>query len=207
MLKKEENKITNKLKIFITILFAILLFTPSSDSHAAVACMYEACPFTAVNALSTDIGSYDGNYGDGGSDAGITWTWTTEISPNYVVHGTHWCTSSSGTPSGDNTGFTGYCWCRLLDINGSSCAGAWIYQSNYLMLSCRSNCASNCAFNIRSSSAFRSAVVSPENPTYKTFDLSSCPANYVAIPSNVGTVAESGLACSKGTCNISCNWQ
>jgi hypothetical protein len=177
-----------------------------------VACTPEVtCPFSAVNALSTGIGNiyYDSGYG--GSNAGVTCRWETNTSPSYVVHGTHWCATNNGTYAvkGTPSGSSGqYCWCKLLDINNDSCAGSWVFNDAFgSASSCSNYCANYCAY-VRSYSAFRSAVVSLENTTYRIFiNASSCPAGYVAIPSNVGTVAENGVACTNGTCDISCTWQ
>jgi hypothetical protein len=200
-------------------LSATLLFAPSSDSYAAVACMPQtSCPLSAINNGTIAAGIpvlYVNDYG--GASAGVTWQVNLfvlledETASTYYVHGTHWCATNIGygfypspvkgqSPSGSNGP---YCYCRLLDISDIGCAGSWVYVGVYTdASSCSNSCTFFCAGEFRDSLIFRAALM-----PYKTFDASSCPANYVAIPSNVETIVESGVACSKGTCNISCNWQ
>jgi hypothetical protein len=166
-----------------------------------------------VNNMPAGSSNYFYDQGYGGPSAGITWTWNTDY--NHVLHGTHYCATNEGSgnynspvkgqsPSGSNGK---YCYCKLLDVNGNSCVGSWVYHMGRSDASnCSNNCAYACVYHVHSNFAFRAAVVSP-NLDYKVFDASSCPTNYTAIPSDVGTVAENDVTCANGTCNISCSWQ
>jgi hypothetical protein len=172
--------------------------------------------FDDINAIPSDvIGTISRDYSYGGESAGVTWTWNTVV--GYIVHGTHYCATNAGSglylspvkgqsPSGSN-GW--YCYCKLLDIDGISCYASWVYLGTTMGPShCYNDCSFSCALYVQIYSVFRAAVVSTDVPSsYKTFDASSCPADYMAIPSNVGTITENDVACENGTCNISCTWQ
>jgi hypothetical protein len=209
LVSKANTLILSFFHSFIVSLFLTLLAEPT-DSQAAVACMAQSsCPFDTVNALPLSSGVYTFTQVDGGVSSGTTWTWNTGTTPNYIVNGTHWCASNSGTyatkgtPSGGNNG---YCWCKLLDIDGNACVGSWVFLYAISASGCSGGCAYDCVGNVQIISAFRAAVVSP-NPQYEVLGTSSCPAGYTTIPSNVGTLSKNGFTDSKGAYNATCNWQ
>ena len=170
--------------------FLLILILLVNSAQAVKLCKKED-PCRAIDNwknASGNIGSYTYTSGSSG-----TWNLSVTSSPTGTVAGESGCFSGSTSVSGSG----GYCWCRVMNVNSSSCSGGWVFLSINSDNNCAVYCASlcgGCARNGSSSSCSRSALF-----VTTSSDATSviCPLNGTCANTNYKTIGNSD-SCGSG---------